>query len=113
MNKQERNKVIKFTVDKEDFELKQSLPLSGFSGVYNEVVELSSKTLIKSFDKTLSGIFELLEKTKTESDEHFVSQVKLNLAVDSSGEVSIVSILKGSVKGSLGLEFTIERKSQK
>ncbi|MCO7513807.1 hypothetical protein NJF44_09115 [Pseudomonas guariconensis] len=101
---------IRLLVNEEPPRTKSALPVPGFDALGQRVVELGSDVLKKSIDGTLQGIFELLSEVTDESATHVVTEISFSLAFDASGEVSVVSLAKGSLKGSTGLEFTIRKK---
>lgn len=97
-------------VDAEPLQMKSSLPFPGLGEIGQRVVEVSNNALQKSLDGALHNILGLLATVTTESATHMVSEVSFSLTFDASGEVSVVSLAKGALKGSAGLAFTIKAK---
>lgn len=103
-------KMLRLLVDEDGLQAKSALPIPGLDAVGQRVVELGSDVLRSSIDSALQGILEILSSVNAESATHTVSEVSFNLAFDASGEVSVVSVVKGNLKGSTGLQFTIKKK---
>jgi len=103
---------IRFMVDEESPKQLSAFPVPGLDGIGHRVVEVGSDIIKKSVDTTLQGILELLSSVTTETSEHVVSEVSFSLAFDASGEVSVISLAKGTLKGSTGIQFKIVRKQQ-
>ena len=101
---------IRFLIDEEAPKMKSALSVSGLDAMGQRVVELSSEVIQKSIDGTLQNILGLLSAVTAETPTHTVSEVRFSLTLDASGEVSVVSLAKGTLKGSAGLEFTIKKK---
>jgi len=101
---------IRFLIDDEPPKMKGALPVPGFDGLGQRVVELSNEVLQKSIDGALQNVFGLLSAITAETSTHVVSEVSFSLTFGASGEVSVLSLAKGSLKGSTGLAFTIQKK---
>ena len=101
---------LRFLVDEEEIKVKSALPIPGLEEATQAVVEISGNVLKKNLDNMLRNIFELIDTVTMENEAYFVSETRFSLVFDAEGEISIVSLAKGSLKGQTGLEFTIERK---
>lgn len=103
-------KKIKLLVNEEPPKTRSALPVPGFDALGQRVVEISTDALQKSVDGALQNIFGLLSAVTEESSTHVVTEVSFSLTFDASGEVSLLFLAKGSLKGATGLEFTIRKK---
>jgi hypothetical protein len=101
---------LRVLVDDDAPKIKGALPLPGLESLSQRVVELSGDALRASINGALQNVLSVISDVTQESESHVVSQVSFSLMFDASGEVSLVSLAKGSVKGSSGLQFTITRK---
>lgn len=101
---------IRLLVDEDLPKMKTALPVPGFEGIGQRVVEISGEVLQRSIDGALQNILNLLSSVTAETATHEVSQVSFSLTFDATGEVSVVSLAKGALKGSTGLAFTIKKK---
>lgn len=101
---------IKILVTDEKPNIKSSLPFPGMEEISQRVVEIGRDAIAKNLEKAIGNVLDLLSSIRTENESHQVSETKFSLIFDATGEVSIVSLAKGSVKGSSGLEFTIKSK---
>lgn len=101
---------LRILVDEEPPRMKNALPLPGLDAIGQRVIELSGDVLKASIDGALQNVLSLISEVTQESESHVVSQVSFSLTFDATGEVSLVSLAKGSLKGSSGLQFTISRK---
>ncbi|AUT74503.1 Pepco domain-containing protein [Paraburkholderia hospita] len=104
------NTKTRLLIDSEPPQMKSAFPVPGLDVMGQRVVEISNDVLKKSIDGALQNILSLLATVTTESTTHKVSEVAFSLTFDATGEVSVVSLAKGSLKGSAGLEITIKSK---
>lgn len=101
---------LRVLVDEEPPKTRSALPLPGIDSLGQKVVALSGDVLRASIDGALRNILSMLSSVSQESATHVVSEVSFSLTFDAAGEVSLVSVAKGSLKGSTGLQFTITKK---
>jgi hypothetical protein len=104
------NETLRILVDEEAPKMKSALGLPGLDTVGQRVVELGGDALRASVGNALQSVLSLLSDVSQENGTHVVSEVSFSLTFDASGEVSLVSLAKGALKGSTGLQFTITRK---
>ncbi|MBI3242349.1 MAG: hypothetical protein HYZ49_08660 [Chloroflexi bacterium] len=98
------------TDDFSNLEVKGALPGLGIDKALQVAVDVGRDSLKKSIDEILEEILHILSNAPLESDKLEVSEIKFTLSVNSSGEVSLVSLAKGSLGGQTGLEFTIVKR---
>lgn len=96
--------------DLQEVKVKGAFPLPNFEEALQKVAQVGIEKLRDSVSKTLAGVFFILSDTTLESGEYAIDTIRFSLNIDMSGEVSLVSLLKGSVGEHTGLEFTIVRR---
>ncbi|MBS1721919.1 MAG: hypothetical protein JSS66_02810 [Armatimonadetes bacterium] len=101
---------LKFVVDAPEPVVRGAMPFKDLDAFASEVVEFSSDLIKHNLDDALASILTLLEAVTTESKTHLVSEVSFSLAFDASGELAILSMAKGALKGSAGIQVVISRK---
>src|SRR4051812_13274173 len=104
------SKSLNVLVDEELPTAKSALSVPGLDSIGQRVVEISGDVLRASVDGALQSVLSLLSEVSQESETHLVSQVSFSLTFDASGEVSVLSLAKGALKGGTGLQFTITKK---
>jgi hypothetical protein len=101
-------KVIRFVVDDPGApQVRSAFP--GFDQTAAKIVELGMSQLQKSTSDALESVYSLLHAIPLESGAFGVDTIRFTLRVDASGEVSIVSLAKGSLGTQAGIEVTISR----
>lgn len=77
----------------------------------NKVIELEVGVLTKRIDSTLSTITGILDQLSTKKESLYqLDEISFSLGIDSTGEVSIVSTVTGSVSSQVGLNFKFSRR---
>lgn len=105
----DEKKTVSVLVDGND-NIKYKSALPDFGNVVNKAVDISTEILQKNIDSTLKQVFSILENSQLESETHEINEIGFNLSINSSGEVSIASVVKGNLSGQAGLSFKITRK---
>jgi len=96
--------------DPEKFEIKGALPTQNIYEIFQRTVDIGLEELENRVNESLERVLNLLSRATLESNDYEVNSVRFTLRIDASGEVSLVSLAKGSLGGQTGLEFTLTRK---
>jgi hypothetical protein len=85
--------------------------LAGFNAELTKVVDIGVGQLQKSASDALEGIYTLLQGLPLEAGDFRVDEIRFTMRIDATGEVSIVSVAKGSLGAQAGVEVKISRHS--
>lgn len=94
--------------DFEEIKVKGALP--GVAKAAYKAVDISAESLNTRVKKMLEQVFSLLSNMSLQTEDFEVDKIRFVLHIDASGEVSLVSLAKGSLGVKSGLEFTILRR---
>lgn len=83
----------------------------GVVAVAQKVVQLGEETFTASVAGLVSAVASALDRVDLARSTYELADVKFSLSFDAKGEVSIVSLAKGTVAGKSGLEITLRRRS--
>jgi hypothetical protein len=89
-------------------ETRGMLPIPQLQALSGEIVELGKEAIRDSIGNALSDVMEILSSIPLQKGLLSVSEVKFTMTLDARGEVSILSLAKGSLSGSTGFQFTIQ-----
>jgi hypothetical protein len=73
-------------------------------------INLPTRTLANAVGKLLTSVYTILSQTPLDTEQFEVTEVAFTLTVDAEGEVSLVSLAKGTLSEQSGLSFRIIRK---
>lgn len=73
-------------------------------------IDLPTRTLANAVGKLLTSVYAVLSQTPLDTEQFEVTEVAFTLTVDAAGEVSLVSLAKGTLSQQSGLSFKITRK---
>jgi len=105
-------KKIRILVDDlDEIEMKSALP--GLAGAYRRAVDVELDKLKNNVNSTLDGIFSLLSNVTLETKDFEVDTIRFALHINASGEISLISLAKGSLGVQEGIEFSIVRRHRK
>lgn len=89
-----------------------ALPLGGMlNQVMSTVTEIDRELLRRNFSKALKDVQHVLADVTLETGNFQVEDVTLSLTIGKSGEVSLVSITKGSVSAGTCIAVRLRRKA--
>jgi hypothetical protein len=74
------------------------------------LIDIDADHVQKNLDATIRSLFSILAKSTLESNDFRVERIDFTLNINASGEVSLLSIAKGSIGSQAGLTFTINRR---
>jgi hypothetical protein len=101
--------VLRLMVDSQPTpETRGMLPIPQLQALSGEIVELGKEAIRDSIGNALSDVMEILSSIPLQKGLLSVSEVKFTMTLDARGEVSILSLAKGSLSGSTGFQFTIQ-----
>jgi len=90
---------------------KLTIPDTDLGNVFSGIsAKLDVGKLKANLESTLNDLFEVFSQINNSNKNIFIDAVKLNLSLSATGEVSILSLLKGGVGSVAGIEFTIKFK---
>ncbi|WP_286920581.1 Pepco domain-containing protein [Flavobacterium sp. UBA4197] len=98
---------MKIIVDQQIPETKSSLPLPNFEKISTRIIDVGSDVIKSKFQETISDITEILANVKMSNEKCKISEAKFTLTFSASGEVALMSIAKGALSGTSGIEFTV------
>lgn len=99
--------IMKIIVDQQIPETKSSLPLPNFEKISTRIIDVGSDVIKSKFQETISDITEILANVKMSNEKCKISEAKFTLTFSASGEVALMSIAKGALSGTSGIEFTV------
>ena len=109
----EHQRSLRFLVDSFSTpDLRETLPPSDFGIPARTAVDVALDALKSSLRPTIAKVLDLFADTPSESGPFEVTSISFQLSVEATGEVSIVSIAKGSLTGHTGIEVTVARRPQ-
>ena len=109
----QQSKMIKITVDEfETTEQRGILPASFAGNLVQKSIDVSTDSLKDQIRNVISNILETLDDAETENDKYYVQKIDFTLGINSKGEVSLLSTLKGSLQVQGGFNITITRKDK-
>lgn len=79
----------------------------------NRVLDIRRDILQKRVSRALEDVFYVLSNVTLDAEDFKVDEVRFTLNINTSGEVSLVSLAKGSVSCQTGIEFSIVRRNEK
>lgn len=88
--------------------IKGALPLGNIPISTTKVLEISRSALMKSLEGTLAQVMHLVAEMPKTDRNVTLKEVVFSLAFDAKGEVSLLSVAKGSLGGQTGLTFKLE-----
>lgn len=105
-------KKIKIITDQPfDTDIKSSMSLPGIEDLLpNKLSEVTVDKFKSNIESSISELLTIFSGINTNSNKAFIDTVKFNVSIDAKGEVAIVSLLKGGISSSVGIEFTIKFK---
>ena len=98
---------MKIIVDQPAPETKSSLPLPGIDKISTQIIDVGSDIIKKRFHEMINDITEVLSSLKMHNEKCKISEAKFTLTFSTSGEVALMSIVKGGLSGTSGIEFTV------
>jgi hypothetical protein len=98
---------MKIIVDKAVPEAKSALSLPKIDKISSQIIEVSCETIINKFQETINEVTQILSNVRMSNENCKISEAKFVLTFSASGEVALMSILKGSLAGTSGIEFTV------
>lgn len=82
----------------------------GIGAVSQKIVEVGGEAFRSSVASIVSSVAEALEGVDLSGKAYELGDAKFVISFDAGGEVSIISLAKGSVSGKTGIEVTIRRR---
>src|SRR4051794_8897864 len=98
---------MKIVVDKSMAEVKSSLSLPNLDKISTQIIDVGSDILKSKFQETINDIAEVLSEVKLSNEKYKISEAKFTLTFNASDEVALMSIVKGALSGTSGIEFTV------
>jgi hypothetical protein len=98
---------MKIIVDSQVPQANSSLALPKLEKISSQIIDVGTDVLKTKFQETINDITEVLSNVKMPNDKCKISEAKFTLTFSASGEVALMSIIKGSLSGSSGIEFTV------
>lgn len=102
------NTINVFVDDISKIDKKSILP--EFGDYIKKSICVDVNTLRDNINQSLESIFEVISNVVVESQKYEVSEITFSLNISSTGEVSLVSLAKGTIGGQTGLSFKITKK---
>jgi hypothetical protein len=102
---------LRFLVDDEPIapKIKGALPLPNLGDMSRKVVEISTDGVAESVARAVSKFYTIIQRMPEDCPGYKLESIRFSLVIDASGEIAILSAVKGGLSGHTGLEFTISR----
>lgn len=106
----EERKVKILVDDFSDLAVKGAMP-GGLVGQIQRVVDLDVAKLKPTLQSAFENVIELIPTVPDSADTLEVSSIKFSLQIAANGEVSLLSLAKGGISATSGIEFTVTKKT--
>jgi len=84
------------------------LPIPGLDKVSSQIIDMGSDILKSKLQETINDIVETFSEMKLSNEKCKISEAKFTLTFGATGEVALMSIVKGALNGTSGIEFTVK-----
>ena len=100
---------LRFLVDNEATvrKIKGALPIPNLGDMSRKIVEISTDAVAESVAHAVSKFYTILERMPEDRHGYKLTSIRFSLVMDASGEIAILSAVKGGLSGHSGLEFTV------
>ena len=99
---------MKILVDNNEFPIGKSAFNPGVPGtIASKSIELSNEALKNTVQKAVTDLTAVLSEVKADQGRCKISEIKFSLSITAGGEAALLSVVKGSLSGTTGIEFTL------